>query len=60
MVESHELLRKLGTFFIILGLILGIIGAIGTFAWSGSLAGLFYLGFFMAIIGFFIALLSKV
>jgi amino acid transporter len=60
MVESHELLRKLGTFFIILGLILGVIGAVATFAWSGSLAGLFYLGFFMAIIGFFIALLSKV
>lgn len=60
MVESHELLRKLGLFFIILGLIIAGIGAAATFAWSSSLVGLFYLGFFMAAIGFVLAIFSKI
>ena len=60
MVESHELLRKLGLFFIILGIIIGFIGAAASFVWGWGLMGFFYLGFVLTLIGFVFAVLSKV
>jgi len=60
MVESHELLRKTGLFFIIVGFIIAAIGAAATFLWSAGMVAMFYLGFFVAIIGFALAVLSKI
>ncbi|MCJ7816378.1 MAG: hypothetical protein MUP55_00845 [Candidatus Aenigmarchaeota archaeon] len=51
--------EKFSLLLIVIGFIIGIIGAAVTFAWSAGFAALFYLGFFIAIIGFAFAVYSK-
>ncbi|MCX6814851.1 MAG: hypothetical protein NTY20_04360 [Candidatus Aenigmarchaeota archaeon] len=50
---------KFSLFLILLGFIIGIIGAAAAFAWSAGFVVLFYLGFFIAIIGFAFAVYSE-
>ncbi len=52
--------EKLSLFLIILGFVIGAIGAALAFAWSPVFAALFYLGFFIAIIGFGFAVLYRI
>ena len=52
--------EKLGVYLLLLGLIIGTIGAVVTFFLANWLVAVFYLGFFLAIIGFAIAVLYRI
>jgi uncharacterized membrane protein YoaK (UPF0700 family) len=51
--------EKLSLFLIILGFVIGAIGAVLTFVW-GLTNLIFYIGFFVTIIGFAIAVLYRI
>jgi hypothetical protein len=51
--------EKFSLLLIVLGFIIGIIGAALAFAWSPVFSALFYLGFFIVILGFAFAVYSK-
>jgi len=52
--------EKFSLLLIALGFVIGIIGAALAFAWSAGFAVLFYLGFFITIVGFAFAVLYKI
>jgi hypothetical protein len=56
--EEHETARKIGLFLIVLGMIVGFIGAVAAFVWG--LVIFFYLGFFVTVTGFAIVVLSRI
>jgi hypothetical protein len=51
--------QKFSMLLLALGFIIGAIGAVAAFLWSLAFAVLFYLGFFITIIGFGFAVYSK-
>jgi len=51
--------EKFSLLLIVIGFIIGIIGAALTFLWSAGFSALFYLGFFITIVGFAFAVYSK-
>ena len=51
--------EKFSLLLIVMGFVIGIIGAALAFLWSASFSALFYLGFFIAITGFAFAVYSK-
>jgi len=57
---EQESAEKFSLYLIVIGFIIGIIGAAAAFAWSAGFAVLFYLGFFITIVGFAFAVLYKI
>ncbi|HJW96632.1 MAG TPA: hypothetical protein VJ485_00540 [archaeon] len=51
--------EKFGLSLVILGMVIGAIGAAGSFLVSGWMISVFYVGFFMTLLGFAIAVLTK-
>ena len=58
-MAENEKVAKAGLFLIVFGLIMGGIGAAAAFLVSSGLIWIFYVGFFLMIMGFIVALLSK-
>jgi len=56
---EEERPEKFSLLLIVLGFVIGIIGAGLAFLWSPNFAALFYLGFLMALLGFGFAVYSK-
>jgi len=52
--------EKFGVLLIVLGLVIGAIGGAGSFLVSPWAIWIFYLGFLVAIVGFAIAVFTKV
>ena len=57
---EQERAEKFSLILIVLGFVIGAIGAAVTFLWSAGFVVLFYLGFFIAIIGFAFAVLYRI
>ena len=51
--------EKFSLLLIVLGVVIGVIGAALAFLWSPVFAALFYLGFLIAILGFAFAVYSR-